>query len=92
MNLDDRDMIADMLLMQKQLINSYMTAENEAANSHLREALHDFHGEEENLHKKIFHSMHQRDWYKIPVAGQQAIESAIINWEQKLVRQPELRS
>ncbi|MDF9408461.1 spore coat protein [Pelotomaculum isophthalicicum JI] len=91
-NLDDRDMITDVLFMQKQLIDTYMTTERESANSHLREALHDFHQEEENLHAKIFHSMHQRGWYKTPVAGQQAIENAIISWEQKLVRQPELRA
>ncbi|OPX88524.1 MAG: Coat F domain protein [Pelotomaculum sp. PtaB.Bin104] len=92
MILDDRDMIADALLMQKQLIHTYMMAERESANSHLREALHDLHGEEEDLHAKMFHSMHQRDWYKTPVAGRQAIESAILNWEQRLVQNPELRA
>lgn len=92
MKLDDRDMITDALQMQKQLIDSYMLAERESANSYLRETLHGYHEEEENLHTKIFHSMHQRDWYKTPVAGQQAIESAIISWEQKLVRQPELKA
>lgn len=92
MKLDDRDMTTDTLLMQKQITGMYLSAEIESANIHLRKVLHEYHLEEEKLHTKLFNSMHQRGWYKTPVAGQQAIESAVISWEQKLIKQPELRS
>lgn len=86
MNLDDRDMMTDALLMEKQFTTSYVLAENETANLHLRKVLHEYHMENEELHTNIFNIMHQRGWYKTPVAGQQAIENAILSWEQKLVK------
>lgn len=88
--LDDKDMARDMLLMHKQFCSSYELAEREAAHSLLREALHRIQEEEERLHARIFHIMHQRGWYRTPTAPQQAIESEIIRWEQAQVRQPEL--
>jgi len=92
MKLSDQDMLTDGLLMQKQLLSSYTLAEQESANLHLRKVFHEYHLEEEDLHTRIFNIMHQRGWYKTPVAGRQAIESAIISWEQKIVKNPELRA
>ena len=91
MKLSDRDMMTDALLMEKQLLNSYTHAEQESANIHLRRVFHEYHLEEEETHTKLFNVMHQRGWYKTPVAGQQAIESAIITWEQKMIKQSEAR-
>jgi spore coat protein CotF len=90
MQLEDKEMARDMELMTKQLAQSISMAESEAANKPLREIFHRLHQEMENIHAKIFHAMHSRGWYKTPVAGQQAIESEIISWEQKQIRQPEL--
>lgn len=91
MHLDDRDMVTDALLMEKHFTTSYVIAENEAANLHLRKVLHEYLLEDEDLHTKLFNIMHQRGWYKTPAAGRQAIESAISNWEQKMSRQDEMR-
>lgn len=91
MKLSDRDMITDGLFMQKQLLPFYTLAEQETANLHLRKVFHEYHLEEEELHTSIFNIMHRRGWYKTPVAGQQAIETAIISWEEK-IGQAELRT
>ncbi len=43
MNLSDRDMLTDGLLMQKQLLTSYTMTEQEPANLHLRNVLYKYH-------------------------------------------------
>lgn len=90
MELEDRDMLTDALYMQKHLLGSYTQAEQESANLHLRKVFHEYHLEEEDLHTSIFNIMQRRGWYKTPVAAQQAIESTIISWEQKIIKQPEV--
>lgn len=89
-HLEDRDRAQDMLLMEKVLSTSYFMAERESANQPLRQALHGLLETTAQLHARIFHAMHERNWYQTPVAGQQAIEGEIIKWEQRQVRQPEL--
>ncbi|MBO2533248.1 MAG: hypothetical protein CW342_10245 [Thermoactinomycetaceae bacterium] len=86
MDLLEREMAQDMLLMEKQLTQSYTTAETECANEGLRKTLHRLHEDTESMHARLFQAMHQRGWYQTPVAGQQAIETAILSWEQKELR------
>jgi spore coat protein CotF len=90
MQLEDKDMSRDMELMLKQLAQSYSMAELDAANKPLRDVFQRLHQEMGTIHAKIFHAMHSRGWYKTAVAGQQAIESETISWEQKQIKQPEL--
>lgn len=90
MKLVDRDIAQDMLLLEKMLAHAYAVAETESANQELREACRRLHAEAERLHAHLFHAMHQRGWYKTPVASQQAIESAVLQWEQRQLRRPEL--
>jgi spore coat protein CotF len=90
MNLDVKDMITDMMQCEKHLAKAYCTAEVESANKSLRTSLGNIQRRVQDNHAKLFHEMHQRGWYKTPVAGQQAIESTIISWEQKFLKQPEL--
>lgn len=86
MELLDREMAQDMLQMEKHLTQSYTMAEMECANETLRKTLHRLHDGTESMHARLFHAMHQRGWYQTPVAGQQAIETAILSWEQKEIR------
>ncbi|HEY3369073.1 MAG TPA: spore coat protein [Symbiobacteriaceae bacterium] len=90
MTLTDQERTQDMLLMEKHLGTAYFMAEQECANQDLRKALHNLHEQVETLHHRVFHAMHERNWYQTPVAGQQAIEGELIKWEQKQVRRPEL--
>jgi spore coat protein CotF len=91
MNLDVKEMLADMMHMEKSLSNAYCMAELESANKTLRQSLRSMQQRSQEHHAELFHEMHQRGWYKTPVAGQQAIESTIISWEQKMQKEPELQ-
>ncbi len=90
MKLTEKEMTQDILLMEKQLGQLYTLTEAECANQGVRKSMHRLHIDTEEMHARIFHAMHQRGWYQTPVAGQQAIENAILKWEQNKLRQPEL--
>jgi spore coat protein CotF len=90
MNLGNKEMITDMMQCEKHLATAYCQAEVESSNQTLRRALGTIQRKVQENHAKLFHEMHTRGWYKTPVAGQQAIESTIISWEQKFLKEPEL--
>lgn len=90
-SLTDKDRAHDMLLLEKSLSTAYFIAARECANQSLRGELDRMSTAPAALHARIFHAMHERNWYQTPTAGQQAIESEIIKWEQQQVRHPELR-
>lgn len=89
--LSDRDRTQDMLLTEKALSTAYFMAARESANQGLRSELDRMCQGPSQQHARLFHAMHERNWYSTPTAGQQAIESQIIKWEQEQVRNPELR-
>jgi spore coat protein CotF len=90
MNLKDKEMARDMLLTVEEIIKAYTSAEMEAANKPLREIFHTLCGSLERFHAKLFNIMQSRGWYQTSVATQQEIESEIISWEQKPLKEPEL--
>jgi spore coat protein CotF len=90
MKMDVKDMLTDMMHTEKSLAKAYCQAELEAANQSLRTSLGNQQRTIQENHAQLFHELHQRGWYKTPVAGQQAIESTLISWEQKFLEQPEL--
>ena len=90
MDLTEREIAQDLLMMEKQLNQSYDQTESYCANRQLREAIRRMHAEGDELYSRLFHTMHQKGWIQTPVAGQQEIESAILYWEQQTVKQPEL--
>lgn len=90
-SLSDRDRTHDLLLMEKSLSTAYFLAARECANQSLRAELDRMCKGPSAMHARVFHAMHERNWYQTPTAGRQAIESEIISWEQQQVRYPELR-
>jgi spore coat protein CotF len=90
MKLGVKEMLSDMMGAEKSLANAYCLAELESSNHALRQSLRAMQQLIQENHAKLFHEMHQREWYKTPVAGQQAIEGTIISWEQKFQKEPEL--
>lgn len=88
-SLTDRDRTHDMLLLEKSLSTAYFVAARECANQSLRGELDRMCTGPTAMHARIFHAMHERDWYQTPTAGQQAIESDIIKWEQQQARHPD---
>ncbi|ADL13488.1 spore coat protein [Acetohalobium arabaticum] len=83
MNLQDKEMARDMLIMMEQLIQTYTKSELEAANKSLREVFHDLNKDMEVLHTELFNLMQTKGWSEVTTASQQEIESEIISWEQK---------
>lgn len=90
MKLGDKEMALDTLSSAKQLIQSYTTAEMDSANQELRQVFRNLCQDIGNLHASLSNVMSSRGWSKTAVAGQQAIESEIISWEQKQVKEPQL--
>ena len=90
MHLAKREMMTDLTQSEKHLATAYGRAEVEAANKTVRDTFRRMEGEIQASHARLFHELHQRGWYQTPTAGQQAIESTIISWEQKLLKEPEL--
>lgn len=92
MELSQQEMARDLLLQQKHLVQSYTLAETESANRHVRELFHHLHTQAESMHARLFHALHQRGWYRTPVAGVNAIEELLLTHEQKPLRRPELEA
>lgn len=90
MQLDDKDMAKDMELMIKQMIQSCTTAEMNASNKELRIQVGQLCSEMKTLYSSLSNLLLSRGWSKTSVASQQAIESEIISWEQKPLKEPEL--
>lgn len=89
MRLRSKEMLTDLMHTEKNLAMAYTQAELESANLPLREELRSIQQEVQEHHAELFHEMHQRGWYQTQTASQQAMESTIIAWEQKFVREPE---
>lgn len=90
MKLSEKDILTDLMQTEKHLATSYSHAELESANKIIRDTLREMQSNIQENHANLFHEMHQRGWYKTPTAGQQAIESTVISWEQKFQKEPEL--
>jgi spore coat protein CotF len=90
MKLDDKEMAKDMEIITKHLIQSYTSAEMNAANKALRDKIQQMNNEAKTLHTSLNNIMSSRGWSKTSMASQQAIESEIITWEQKPLREPQL--
>lgn len=90
MELLEREMAQDMLMMEKQLTQEYTHTEFHCANRELRKAMHRMHTDTEKLYTHLFNTMHQKGWIQTTMAGQQEIESIILHWEQQALKQPEL--
>lgn len=90
-DLNDKDMLRDLILGEKQLTEMATRAEAECANAGLREYLQQLQAEVADLHHQAFHAAHKRGWYYTPTAGRNQIEELIIRWEQRPEREAELR-
>lgn len=90
MQLDDKDMAKDMEQMTKQMIQSCTTAEMNASNKELRIQIGQLCNEMKTSYSSLSNLLSSRGWSKTSVASQQAIESEIISWEQKPLKEPVL--
>jgi hypothetical protein len=85
-----RDLIQDLLTTERTLSQLYLHAQHACANEGLRQTVDECLAEVNQVQTRLFNEMEQRGWLKLPMAGRQEIESAMIHWEQQIERHPEL--
>jgi len=90
MDLSAKEMAQDMLWMEKQLNESYLSSSLKCPNQGLRETLKQYQSDVFRVYTKLFNEMEQRGWSQTATASQQAIESIIVFWEQMQERHPDL--
>lgn len=84
--LDDRDILTDLLLCQKQLLSAYGTATTECTNPQLRQTLKQISNTEADFHTNTFELMRQRGWYETPHSDVQLARQISSLWTQKMQR------
>lgn len=84
--LDDRDILTDLLLCQKQLLSAYGTATVESTNPQLRQTLKQISQTEAEFHTKTFELMQQKGWYETPRSDAQLAGQIASLWTQKMQR------
>lgn len=82
--LDERQVLTDMLLSEKQLCSAYGVAELECTNPQLRSTLQQIAQEEGRFHEQLFQFMHQRGWYSTPYADAGLAQQISSIWSQKV--------
>ncbi|MFD1427339.1 spore coat protein CotF [Kroppenstedtia sanguinis] len=90
MELLEREMAQDLLIMEKHLIQEITHMEIHCAHQTLRKAMHRVHTDTEELHMRLFQTMHKKGWVQTATAGQQEIESTLLHWEQQPLKRTEL--
>ncbi|SFI97071.1 spore coat protein [Thermoflavimicrobium dichotomicum] len=92
MGLHVHEMVQDMLLLEKQIAETYQHTYLSTVNEGLRDYLQQSQIETNQLYSRIYNEMLQRGWVHTKVEARNAIESAIIYWEQYKEKHPELES
>jgi spore coat protein CotF len=71
--INDRDIINDMLAMEKYMAAGYNTAVNEASNQQLFDIQLQLLNEVHRAQRDLFNLMHQKGWYKLEAAEQNKV-------------------
>lgn len=85
-SLSEKDILTDMLMTHKYLIDNYNTATVESADPKLRDLFHKLYTECLRDQDEIFNHMNQHGWYKPPEATVQEIQKAEQKFEQTVSR------
>ncbi|MBL5767188.1 hypothetical protein B5V88_14180 [Heyndrickxia sporothermodurans] len=74
--MSDRDLVNDLLSMEKYLTASYNNAMNEASHEALYQDLLSVFTETQNEQRELFNLMFQNGWYKLEAAEQQKVQQS----------------
>ncbi|RDI41420.1 spore coat protein [Falsibacillus pallidus] len=74
--MNDRDLINDVLAMEKYMTASYCTALNEASHDALYQDLLAIFTETQNAQRQLFNTMYQKGWYKLDQAELQKLQQS----------------
>ncbi|MEB6548767.1 spore coat protein [Heyndrickxia sporothermodurans] len=75
--MSDRDLVNDLLSMEKYLTASYNNAMNEASHEALYQDLLSVFTETQNEQRELFNLMFQNGWYKLEAAEQQKVQQSL---------------
>lgn len=73
---DDKEMMNDALLSQKNLTSDYNTFANECATPGVRNEFLSILSEEHQIQADVFEELSKRGWYQVPPADQTKIDQA----------------
>ena len=79
--LQDQEIMADMLAMQKQTTSEFNTFALECACPGLKKDVLNIWSEEQGLQTNVFEAMQQRGWYPTTPADQQMVDQARTKFE-----------
>lgn len=74
--MSDRDLVNDLLSMEKYMTASYNNAMNEASHEALYQDLLSVFTETQNEQRELFNLMFQNGWYKLEAAEQQKVQQS----------------
>ena len=74
--MDDKQMMKESLMSQKQMTSSYNTYAGECVNEQLRKTMLNILDDEHRIQADIFCGMQTRGWYKVEAAEQKKITQA----------------
>jgi spore coat protein CotF len=74
--MNDRDLVNDMLSMEKYMTDSYCTALNEASHDALYNDLLTIFNETQNTQRSLYNSMFQKGWYSLEAADAQKLQQS----------------
>ncbi|GIN42017.1 hypothetical protein J19TS1_49660 [Heyndrickxia oleronia] len=74
--MNDRDLVNDLLAMEKYMTASYNTAMNEASHEGLYKDLLSIFTETQNEQRELYNLMFQNGWYKLEAAEQQKVQQS----------------
>ncbi|KYD08854.1 hypothetical protein B4102_1861 [Heyndrickxia sporothermodurans] len=75
--MSDRDLVNDLLSMEKYLTASYNNAMNEASHEALYQDLLSVFTETQNEQRELYNLMFQNGWYKLEAAEQQKVQQSL---------------
>ncbi|MES1046492.1 hypothetical protein BLX88_14305 [Bacillus obstructivus] len=74
--MNDRDLVNDLLAMEKYMTASYNIAMNEASHEGLYKDLLSIFTETQNEQRELYNLMFQNGWYKLEAAEQQKVQQS----------------
>ncbi|RIW38904.1 spore coat protein [Bacillus salacetis] len=74
--MNDRDLVNDILSMEKYMTDAYCTALNEASHDALYHDLLTIFNETQNTQRSLYNSMFRKGWYSLEAADAQKLQQS----------------
>lgn len=82
-NISEKEILNDMLLSEKYIINNYNNYINECSSATIRDKFLNILSEEHHIHSEIFSQMKKRGWYKTEEIPKEKLSEIVSNLKEK---------